>query len=933
MSLHLVPFPDKYDEAKEKGAKITQSYLHCITMGPSGVGKTWLKNRITGRQNSTLIPSTDCVAPVEVCIPHKEMNVFHENSWEVLTPEKELDSIIYKFYENTQSEQGSLSSESTAAPKTEKKQNSKKERASEESQEYDSSTQSNEQDTRFSESFTEKINNLVGRIKNPVNLEGQKVIYFTDTGGQASFHEVFPALLTVPRSMYLLVFNLKDIDVKDEEESCKKLVLVESALRHIYSSCSGKEEPIAYLVGTHKDKVLNDITDRIKIAKKVIQQLVDGKPYKDLLKGSSDDGPYIYAVDNTQHANKTKGSKDQQEGDDGTQTPAGSKDRQEGDDSTQTPAGSRDRQEGDDSTQTPAGSRDRQEGDDSTQTPAGSRDRQEGDDSTQTPAGKRIYKELHELLKETEENLASETQEIPLHWWLFHLSIRHNFDQSELEDKKWVYQYHELEKEAQKFDINTNPEPSGSEHSGSKPSGSEHGGSEPSGSEHGGSEPSGLEHGGSEFDKMVKLFCDLTFWISYDLDSPKSAGQSTKRDIFTDLEELKDFISKLTAVKPTDQLFTDHEPDTTDQLSTELKILKDSHRISPETFSKMGDMMDKVKQWTGSGRWIVTDPATLYKYISGLVNIQERPKETLSFHEQEFKKTGRFKKGIFSEMSLAGYHLIPPAVQQWFLDLLVHLNIAAKCDIFTEKEKRPPRQSEESSETVYIVPAAFPFNSAVTVPDLTTVNTINVTLKEGNFIPSGLFSKLVCDLVTQRNRHRQKCTCEGGCKNCKYGYDYLEFSRSSEPDVYLGSKAVSKFRDYSDKLAAHVYLTETSNAIHVDVAVSTTQPEDRLIQSVHGLCSKWLGLVKKSLLSDVSKSSKDHEFIWTTNCQFCSNYKAKQHLAIIDFEESLLKCIEDPRICGSISELDPAMNIWIEKPNDSNVKVSLKFPWPNIYFL
>ena len=734
-------------------------------MGPPGVGKTWLKNLLTGRPNNTSIPSSPCLAPLEICIPKKEIFINTEDdTWMVLTAEKELKAVVHEFQDNF-SKQDELEPVISTEKKiiirtsTETKMTAKTLADTEKVKVQEGLStplaapihhgDESQPVASFSTSFEKKMQDLLKEVKAnpPVKLQGQSVIYFTDTGGQASFHEIHPALLTAPGGIYMLVFNLKNVDVKNEEESRHQLDLVERALRSIYYfavrphdisnvkrymkiSNESSVAPKVFIIGTHKDEVKEDLEERVALAGEVIQDMKCGKSYSCYCPDS------IITVDNTQAGKSTSEMKDN-----------------------------------------------------------------EG---------------LLTLLKNTKDSQRI-IVDIPLKWWLFHLYIRHDFETSQPRDKKWVYHSSELKEKARSIGIRSDPV---------------------------------SDKSTSEFYAMVKLFHHLTFWVNFESDHP-------------------------------------HQP--------------------PQASQSLSD-------------YIVTHPASLYEYISKLVNIQER--DNLEYSQKEFKRTGRFTKAILEEISFTGdpstggHSFQSPDIQQWFINLLIHLRIASEYHKEKDDPRHPFESTEKIKETHYIIPAAFPYNQSVTVPECTTVGTLRVTLKDAGFIPSGLYCKLICDLVTQHNEHDQKCTCKD---KCNYKFQAPTFSRCTLPHTG-GYRTVSKFPDYPGT----VYLTESADAILIDVTVSTRSLKNKetsySLQTVHNFCAKWRQVVNKSLL----KICHNKCLLWEMECPLCpdGSHDNKHMAKLENHPKCIIWCSKDEEgvaIDGDDSDINPAQLIWFRVPTNGEV--------------
>ena len=151
-----------------------------------------------------------------------------------------------------------------------------------------------------------------------VDIEEKKVLlgnsitlFFSDTGGQPSFQEVLPALVSGP-SIFFLVFDLsKSLNNKYEvyfnTESPNDLRKYDSAftvrqvllqcLQSIHSYCKGSSDgettsPVNVLViGTHKDKVSFDDIKKIKLD---LQKSIGTPGFKSVFK----DGNFLIDVNN-----------------------------------------------------------------------------------------------------------------------------------------------------------------------------------------------------------------------------------------------------------------------------------------------------------------------------------------------------------------------------------------------------------------------------------------------------------------------------------------------------------------------------------------------------------------------------------------------------------------------------------------------------------
>ena len=481
-----------YNQVLKIGHKITQHIIHCITLGSAGVGKTWLKNLLTGHPNSTTIPSTDCIVPPDICLP-KETYVEDDThgSWKLLTAEEELKAIISEFdvgtsyFDQRQSDSpasnisidkneeespvSSLTDEldgrtpvqlqlplQTHETSHEKSHDEVTEADSQQLQteeglkdevEQKQSKSSNDldgrvlEDSAFSTSFLDKIASLRSEIKSipPIKLDGKAVIYFTDTGGQQSFHEIHPSLLTAPGSVYLIVMKLHDLDPQDEVKTKHKLDLVERTLQNIYlaNKPNFKSEYGVILVGTHKDEVDN-VKDRLEFGNRLIKEMIAGKAYEKLLPDS------IIAIDSSQAGtpiNKMKNN-------DGVIT----------------------------------------------------------------------------LLKEGASGFQLH-KDIPLCWWCFHLYIRHLFEYSpeEEQERQWAYEYNHLQELAKEVGISSDASKD-------------------------------ADKSKSEFYSMVKLFNSLGFWVYFEPkgSSLDVTTSQPKKWIITSPNMLYKYVSKLVNIQETE---------------------------------------------------------------------------------------------------------------------------------------------------------------------------------------------------------------------------------------------------------------------------------------------------------------------------------------------------------------------------------------------
>ena len=708
-----------YNQVLKIGHKITQHIIHCITLGSSGVGKTWLKNLLTGRPNSTTIPSTECIVPPDICLP-KEIYVEDDThcSWKLLTAEEELKAIISEFNVDTsifdqrqsdfpasyisideneedylmhteespvsslrdemddrtvqlqlplQTHETSHEKSPDAVTEADSQQLHTKDLKDEAEQKQSKSSDDldgrvlSPEDSAFSTSFLDKIESLRREIKyiSPIKLDGKAVIYFTDTGGQQSFHEIHPSLLTAPRSVYLIVMKLHDLDPQDEIKTKHKLDLVERTLRNIYlaNKPSFKSKYGVILVGTHKDEVDN-VKDRLEFGNRLIKEMVAGKAYEKLLPDS------IIAIDSSQAGIPI--------------------------------------------------------------------DRMKNNEGVMT------------LLEKGERGFQL-NKDIPLCWWLFHLYIRHLFEYSPAQERQWAYEYNHLQELAKEVGISSDTSKD-------------------------------ADKSISEFYSMVKLFNNLGFWVYFE---PKGIDVTTSQ---------------------------------------------------PKN-------------------WIITSPNMLYKYVSKLVNIQERE---ISHDQSEtfqlaFKRTGFFYQSILKEISedqLLNYSI---EVQQWFLDLLIHLNIGAECWDYEICTEGPSKEPVKLKDPYYIIPAAFPEDKSITIPEHKSVASLYVKLNDIGCIPTGIYCNLIAYLVSTRKEYDSQFVRISG------------YSRTLKPTSR--QRAIAIFSGQYGK----VYLTETTDAICIDLVADSSyfHKVNKILELLFSICSKWRNIINKLIKTMYPRQ----EILWQVKCE------------------------------------------------------------------
>ena len=153
-----------------------------------------------------------------------------------------------------------------------------------------------------SEALENFLKNKEGKV-----LGETRLIHFIDTGGQAIYHDVHPALITSP-SIYLVVFSLKDLYRKSDKEQCNyfRSDLIQRPLRSIYTfgtkTPQVKGHPTApkiFIVGTHLDLIPIDARKGFLLnLHKLISTEIGNKPYRQFVQRDSKRQSF-WAVDNT----------------------------------------------------------------------------------------------------------------------------------------------------------------------------------------------------------------------------------------------------------------------------------------------------------------------------------------------------------------------------------------------------------------------------------------------------------------------------------------------------------------------------------------------------------------------------------------------------------------------------------------------------------
>ena len=268
--------------------KMDQTIMHCIFVGPPGVGKSSLLKRLLRMKLGPTRTSTplaeksvrvDIIRDVSTCVA--QVSSF---DWQILEDpmtqasgllgqlSTQLEDRDRQFSEQTEQvskPQESLPNPPITSPETEKSSSSSEEHEHTTSKSPDSETSELNKTIDFFRHVLKKKGVSKVHIDNPCTL------YFTDSGGQPEFQELLPALVVGP-CVFFIVFPLhKDLNSRykveyerpNEEKKMHKytssLTIKEDIMRSLasiastkYKNIYGEEvEPRVLFVATFKDMV------------------------------------------------------------------------------------------------------------------------------------------------------------------------------------------------------------------------------------------------------------------------------------------------------------------------------------------------------------------------------------------------------------------------------------------------------------------------------------------------------------------------------------------------------------------------------------------------------------------------------------------------------------------------------------------------------
>ena len=285
-------------------------------------------------------------------------------------------------------------------------------------------------------------------------------------------------------------------------------------------------------------------------------------------------------------------------------------------------------------------------------------------------------------------------------------------------------------------------------------------------------------------------------------------------------------------------------------------------------------------------RLICTDAAFLYQQVSKLLVVQFLPSPQCN-STKELKAKGIIRSNyseMFDELGIANNDIMD---RWWFLQLLVHVGIAAKTqyDFHFVPHTLPPKPVSPSPLSQYsqysISPVCF-----------------TVELKQGesfgpdfiHILPRGIYCQL-CTYVIQ-----------------KAGWMPVPERSCRTRIVYLMDTTAS------------IYLTETPTYIELSVHVhqGCTEVCRRTLSDVHSICSKIKTLVFRGIEAAYktlfSQSASDVSIAVGFTCH-CRGASRDHHLRLVDGNNC-----ESARCChGIISPLGAQENVWLRGLGDSIV--------------
>ena len=317
-------FKESLDEVLHSQANVTLQITKCTTIGPPRTGKTCLKHLLTGQKWERETASTDVMEAPEWVECYRIGEEGAEELWKLLSTEDQTGELLLAItstqLENAHSDATSspditfptdtLSDDSFTSTPTDVPPTSAISDATNAPKDNvpaitpDGPTMTNTLMTGLT-SRQQKLQDLLKHSKGRV-LGEKSLVYFTDTGGQAIYHDVHPVLLTTP-SVYLLVFSLKELH---DQKSNFKSKLIQHPLRSIYTFGTRKfqgsqllgypEVPTVFIVGTHLDLIQeeNDCDDFLSKLHEMISFEIGNKPYRQFVQYDPN-GRSFWAVDNT----------------------------------------------------------------------------------------------------------------------------------------------------------------------------------------------------------------------------------------------------------------------------------------------------------------------------------------------------------------------------------------------------------------------------------------------------------------------------------------------------------------------------------------------------------------------------------------------------------------------------------------------------------